>query len=90
MFSDGYVGTSEDVARIRRQEKQREEQKKKFEALAKESKARADGAGLRQFGASSEEVGARVAVPAVPSRPPRRRQARLVQRAVPSSAAPCA
>ena len=56
MFSNGYVGTAEDAARIRRQEKQREEQRKKFEALAKESKDRADGAGLRQFGTSTEEV----------------------------------
>lgn len=56
MFSNGYVGSSEDSQRIRRQEKQREEQRKKFETLAQESKDRADGAGLRQFGTSTEEV----------------------------------
>lgn len=57
MFSNGYVGTGEDVQRIRRMEKQREEQRKKFEAMHKQTKDQADAAGLRQFGASTEEVG---------------------------------
>lgn len=56
-FAGGYVGTSEDVARIRRQEKQRGDARKKFEVLKKESDDRVDGAGLRQFGVSTSEVG---------------------------------
>lgn len=56
MFSNGYVGTGEDVQRIRRMEKQREEQRKKFEAMHKQTKDQADAAGLRQFGASTEEA----------------------------------
>jgi protein FAM50 len=56
MFNNGYVGTGEDVQRIRRMEKQREEQKKKYESLHKQTKDEADRAGLRQFGASTEEV----------------------------------
>lgn len=55
-FAGGYVGTSEDVARIRRQEKQRGDARKKFEVLKKESDDRVDGAGLRQFGVSTSEV----------------------------------
>ncbi len=57
MYSNGYVGTGEDVQRIRRMEKQREEQKKKYEQMHKQTKDQADAAGLRQFGASTEEVG---------------------------------
>lgn len=60
MYSNGYVGTGEDVQRIRRMEKQREEQKKKYEQMHKQTKDQADAAGLRQFGASTEEVGRRV------------------------------
>lgn len=56
-FAGGYVGTSEDSARIRRQEKQRDDARKKFEGLKKESDDRVDGAGLRQFGISTTEVG---------------------------------
>ncbi|KXZ54696.1 hypothetical protein GPECTOR_4g764 [Gonium pectorale] len=56
MFNNGYVGTGEDVQRIRRMEKQREEQRKKFEAMQKQTKDTADAAGLRQFGASTEEA----------------------------------
>ncbi|MEW5303656.1 MAG: hypothetical protein WDW36_006327 [Sanguina aurantia] len=55
-FAGGYVGTSEDVARIRRQEKQRGDARKKFESLKKESEDRVDGAGLRQFGVSTTEA----------------------------------
>eukprot|EP00198_Chlamydomonas_reinhardtii_P003194 XP_001692530.1 predicted protein [Chlamydomonas reinhardtii] len=56
MYSNGYVGTGEDVQRIRRMEKQREEQKKKYEQMHKQTKDQADAAGLRQFGASTEEA----------------------------------
>ncbi|KAG2434673.1 hypothetical protein HXX76_007566 [Chlamydomonas incerta] len=56
MFSNGYVGTGEDVQRIRRMEKQREEQKKKYEQMHKQTKDQADAAGLKQFGASTEEA----------------------------------
>ncbi|GLC34354.1 hypothetical protein PLESTB_000738300 [Pleodorina starrii] len=56
MFNNGYVGTGEDVQRIRRMEKQREEQRKKFEQMQKQTKDQADAAGLRQFGASTEEA----------------------------------
>ena len=52
----GYVGNAEDVRRIRRQEKQRESEKKKFEDLRKASAANIDAAGLRQFGAGASEV----------------------------------
>lgn len=56
MGLDGYVGTAEDARRIMRQEKQREEQRKKYEALKKQSDANVDAAGLRQFGAAKTEV----------------------------------
>lgn len=56
MYGQGYVGTSQDVNRIRRQEKQREEQKKAFEELQKQKRDKVETAGLRQFGASKTEV----------------------------------
>lgn len=56
MFADGYVGTTEDANRIRRQEKQRQEQRKKFEQLAKAKHDQAETAGLRQFAATTSEV----------------------------------
>lgn len=56
MGLQGYVGNAEDVRRIRRQEKQRESEKKKFEDLRKASAANIDAAGLRQFGAGASEV----------------------------------
>ncbi|CAD7698806.1 unnamed protein product, partial [Ostreobium quekettii] len=56
MGLQGYVGNSQDVTRIRRQQKQREEQKKKFEELRNQSKAKLENAGLRRFGAGSSEV----------------------------------
>jgi protein FAM50 len=56
MGLDGYVGTAEDARRIMRQEKQREEQRKKYEALKKQSDANVDAAGLRQFGSAKTEV----------------------------------
>jgi hypothetical protein len=56
MGLEGYVGNSADVQRIRRQEKQREQQKKQFEELKAASDAKVDQAGLRQFGAGASEV----------------------------------
>ncbi len=56
MGLQGYVGNAEDVRRIRRQEKQRESEKKKFEDMRKASAANIDAAGLRQFGAGASEV----------------------------------
>ncbi|KAK9807062.1 hypothetical protein WJX72_012353 [[Myrmecia] bisecta] len=56
MGLQGYVGSSEDARRIRRQEKEREEQKKKFNERIKASDANVDAAGLRQFGAGVSEV----------------------------------
>lgn len=56
MGLQGYVGNSQDVTRIRRQQKQREEQRKKFEELKNQSKAKVEAAGLRRFGAGSSEV----------------------------------
>mmetsp|Transcript_32292 Transcript_32292/g.58685 ORF Transcript_32292/g.58685 Transcript_32292/m.58685 type:complete len:335 (-) Transcript_32292:371-1375(-) len=56
MYSNGYVGTNEDVQRIRKQEKQREEQRKKFEESKKQSNDRVETSGLRKFAASSNEI----------------------------------
>lgn len=56
MGLQGYVGGSEDVRRIRRQEKERETQKKKFEDLKKQQAANTDQAGLRQFNTGTSEV----------------------------------
>lgn len=56
MGLQGYVGNAEDVRRIRRQEKQRESEKKKFDDLRAASAANIDAAGLRQFGAGASEV----------------------------------
>lgn len=57
MGLQGYVGNAHDVARIRKQEKQREEERKRFEELKKQSDANVDKAGLRQFGTAQSEVG---------------------------------
>ena len=54
MYANGYVGTSEDSQRIRKLDKQREEQRKKFEQL--QDQKRNEAAGLRQFGASKSEA----------------------------------
>jgi protein FAM50 len=54
MFANGYVGTSEDAQRLRKLDKQREEQRKKFEEL--QEKKKREAAGLRQFGASKAEA----------------------------------
>lgn len=47
-------GTSEDAQRLRKLDKQREEQRKKFEEL--QEKKRREAAGLRQFGSSKAEA----------------------------------
>lgn len=51
-----YVGSNEDVMRIRKHEKQREEQKKKFEAQKNQHAENIDKAGFRQFGTGQSEV----------------------------------
>jgi len=56
MYANGYVGTAQDTARIRRQEKEREEQRKLIEEKQKEVHSKVVGAGLRQFGASKSEA----------------------------------
>ncbi|GAQ80858.1 hypothetical protein KFL_000640250 [Klebsormidium nitens] len=53
-FGDGYVGSFQDVQKIRRMEKKREEDKKKMEELKKKT---AEGAsGLLQFGQGTSEI----------------------------------
>lgn len=54
-MGDGYVGTAQDAARIRRLEKQREAERKRIEDLKKKS-AEGQG-GLLQFGSGTSEVG---------------------------------
>eukprot|EP00879_Flechtneria_rotunda_P024527 GHRR01026003.1.p1 GENE.GHRR01026003.1~~GHRR01026003.1.p1 ORF type:complete len:187 (+),score=49.65 GHRR01026003.1:342-902(+) len=54
MFANGYVGSTEDAQRLRKLDKQRQEQRKKFEEL--QDKKRREAAGLRQFGASKAEA----------------------------------
>jgi protein FAM50 len=54
MFANGYVGSAEDSLKIRKLDKKREEQRKKFEEL--QDKKRNEAAGLRQFGASKSEA----------------------------------
>ncbi len=56
MFADGYVGTSHDATRIRKQQQEREEQRKKYEALQQKTRDKVASAGLRQFGASKAEA----------------------------------
>lgn len=57
MFANGYVGTNEDVVRIRRQEKEREKERKKYEEKAAEKERQVQTAGLKQFAATTSEVG---------------------------------
>ena len=52
----GYVGSSEDARRIRRQQEQREKEKAEYEAAKKKSDANVDSAGLRKFDTGSSEV----------------------------------
>lgn len=53
-MGDGYVGTAQDAARIRRLEKQREAERKRIQDLKKKS-AEGQG-GLLQFGSGTSEV----------------------------------
>jgi transposase len=55
-MGDGYVGTAEDSARIRRMDKKRQEQKRKFEEAQKQRQERLEGAGLRKFDTATTEV----------------------------------
>lgn len=57
-MGDGYVGTTADSNRIRRLEKQREEQQQKMEELRKKSQQGL--AGLLQFGVATSEVSSSV------------------------------
>ncbi|KAI4996297.1 hypothetical protein ZWY2020_048063 [Hordeum vulgare] len=53
-FGDGYVGTTQDVVKIRRLEKQREVERQKIEELKSKN---ADGQpGLLKFGSSTSEI----------------------------------
>lgn len=54
MYANGYVGTTEDAQRVRKLDKQRELQRKKFEEL--QEKKKREAAGLRQFGSSKAET----------------------------------
>lgn len=56
MGLQGYVGSSQDQTRIRRQEKEREEQRRKIEELKRETEAKVTSAGLRRFGTGTAEV----------------------------------
>lgn len=56
MFGQGYVGTAEDAAKLRRLEKQREEKRKAFEAQQQKTLEKGAAGALRQFGASATEV----------------------------------
>ena len=53
-MGDGYVGTAQDAARIRRLEKQREVDRKKIEEL--KNKSSGGQTGLLQFGSGTSEV----------------------------------
>eukprot|EP00210_Caulerpa_lentillifera_P000967 g933.t2 len=56
MGLQGYVGSSQDETRIRRQEKEREEQIQRIAELKKETEAKVISAGLRRFGTGHSEV----------------------------------
>lgn len=58
MGLQGYVGSGEDVRRIRRQEQQLEEERKKREAEKQQRDANVSAAGFRQFGKGAAEVNA--------------------------------
>lgn len=57
-FGDGYVGSAEDSARIRRMDKKRQEERARFEKEQKARQDRIESAGLRKFDAATTEVGA--------------------------------
>lgn len=56
MGLQGYVGSGEDVRRIRRQEEKRQKEKEQFEAAKRQSDANIDAAGLRKFNTGATEV----------------------------------
>ena len=56
MGLQGYVGSGEDIRRIRRQEAKREKEKEQFEAAKRQSDANIDSAGLRKFDTGATEV----------------------------------
>lgn len=55
-YGDGYVGTGEDSARIRRMDKKRQEQRKQFEDAQKLRQERIESAGLRKFDTATTEA----------------------------------
>ncbi len=60
MGLQGYVGSGEDVRRIRRQEQQLEEERTKREAEKQQRDANVSAAGFRQFGKGAVEVSKRL------------------------------
>ena len=55
-YGGGYVGSHEDMRRIRRQQEQRDKEAKEFEDRKKQSDANVTSAGLRSFGAGVSDV----------------------------------
>eukprot|EP00798_Chlamydomonas_sp_ICE-L_P026756 gene26756-4333_t len=55
MNADGYVGSAEDSARIRRMDKKRNAEKEHFNKMKQQRDERLESAGLRKFGASTSE-----------------------------------
>ncbi len=60
MGLQGYVGSGEDVRRIRRQEQQLEEERTNREAEKQQRDANVSAAGFRQFGKGAVEVNKRL------------------------------
>ncbi len=56
MGLQGYVGSGEDVRRIRRQEQQLEEERKKRDTEKQQRDANVSAAGFREFGKGAAEV----------------------------------
>ncbi|CAA2935262.1 XAP5 circadian timekeeper [Olea europaea subsp. europaea] len=55
-MGDGYVGTAQDAARIRRLEKQREAERRKIQELKNKTASSKGQPGLLQFGSSTSEI----------------------------------
>ncbi len=66
MGLQGYVGSGEDVRRIRRQEQQLEEERTNREAEKQQRDANVSAAGFRQFGKGAVEVSKRLSGPDQP------------------------
>ena len=62
MGLQGYVGSGEDVRRIRRQEQQLEEERTNREAEKQQRDANVSAAGFRQFGKGAVEVSKRLRI----------------------------